>query len=52
MVWLPKLKKPGFMAGHDYQHKKAPGVKPAVLEMYGSIDKHFPDTSWIKWIEG
>ena len=46
--WLPKVKRPGWIGGHDYQHKRAPGVKPAVLEMIGEIDHHFPETSWIK----
>lgn len=47
-AWLPKVKKGLIIAGHDYQHKWAPGVKPAVLEMLGSIDRHFQDTSWCK----
>ena len=51
LTWLPKLKKPGYIAGHDYQHKWAPGVKPAVLETVGEIDHHFRDTSWIKFIK-
>lgn len=46
--WLPKIKCPGWIGGHDYQHKRAPGVKPAVLEIIGEIDCHFADTSWIK----
>lgn len=49
--WLPKVKRPGWIGGHDYQHKRAPGVKPAVLEFVGSIDHHFPDTSWIKRLD-
>lgn len=46
--WLPKVKRPGWIGGHDFQHKWAPGVKPAVLEMVHSIDNHFQETSWIK----
>lgn len=49
-AWLPKLKKPGLFGGHDYQHKWAPEVKPAVIEMFGGIDKHFQDTSWVRWV--
>jgi alkanesulfonate monooxygenase SsuD/methylene tetrahydromethanopterin reductase-like flavin-dependent oxidoreductase (luciferase family) len=49
-AWLPKVKKGLIIAGHDYQHKWAPGVKPAVLEKLGSIDRHFQDTSWCKKI--
>ena len=46
--WLPKIKRPGWIGGHDYQHKHAPGVKPAVLEMLDGIDQHFRETSWIR----
>jgi len=49
--WLPKIRKDGWIGGHDYQHKWAPGVKPAVLEMIGDIDHHFRETSWVKKIE-
>jgi len=50
LAWLPKLKKPGVIAGHDYAHKLAPGVKPAVDELLGVPDKRFPETSWAKYI--
>lgn len=46
--WSPKVKKGGFVCGHDWQHKKAQGVKPAVLETIGQPDKTFQDTSWCK----
>ena len=46
--WVPKVKRPGWIGGHDYQHKRAPGVKPAVLEALGEIDNHFSETSWIR----
>ncbi len=48
VCWLPKIKRPGWIGGHDYQHKRTPGVKPAVLEILGQIDHHFPETSWIR----
>lgn len=47
-AWLPKIKKSGFIGGHDWQHKRAPGVKPAVLKIIGQPDKTFSETSWIK----
>lgn len=47
-AWLPKIARPGWIGGHDYQNKVAPGVKSAVLEMFNTIDYHFSDTSWIK----
>ena len=45
---LPKLKKGGVIAGHDY-HKRWPGVINAVNELVGKPDKVFRDTSWIKY---
>lgn len=49
-AWLPKLKKPGYIAGHDYNHKWAPEVKPAVDSLFRRIDRYFQDTSWIKHV--
>ena len=38
-IWLPKIKKGGIIAGHDYAHhpdiKQWPGVKKAVNEFFG-----------------
>lgn len=48
--WFPKIKKTGWIGGHDYQHKWAPGVKPAVDEILGEPDARFRETSWIKKI--
>jgi hypothetical protein len=48
IAWSPKVKKGGWVCGHDWQHKKAQGVKPAVLETVGQPDKTFQDTSWCK----
>jgi hypothetical protein len=50
-IWLPKLKKPGFIAGHDYGNKSTPGVKFAVNEILGEPDAMFSDKSWVKKIE-
>ncbi len=49
-AWLPKIKKTGFIGGHDYDHKRAQGVKPAVDEIVGIPDARFSETSWIKKI--
>lgn len=46
---IPKIKKNGFIAGHDY----TPGlieVVRAVDDVLGFPDKTFSDTSWIKKI--
>ena len=45
---LPKLKKDGVIAGHDY-HKNWPGVMEAVDTLVGKPDWIYRDTSWIKY---
>lgn len=47
--WLPKVKRGGFITGHDYWNK-FPGVVKAVNELIGKPDKIFVDSSWIKRI--
>jgi hypothetical protein len=42
--WLPKIKKSGYIAGHDWTRAD---VKKAVVEELGSPDKTFSDSSWI-----
>ena len=49
-LWMPKIKKTGWIAGHDYGSKHHPGVKKAVEEMVGTPDITFKDTSWLKKI--
>jgi len=49
-MWLPKIKKNGYIGGHDYLLKCFPGVVKAVDEKFGSPDKTFEDTSWLKKI--
>ena len=46
-LYLPKLKKGGFIAGHDYDPQGWPQVVEAVHAMLGEPDKIFMDTSWI-----
>lgn len=49
--WLPKVKKHGFIAGHDYSEQESNGgVIKAVNEVLGEPDRVFEDTSWIKYI--
>jgi predicted O-methyltransferase YrrM len=43
-VWLPKVKKGGYIAGHDIHMD---GVRQAVEEMFGTSYKTYKDTSWI-----
>lgn len=46
--WLPKIKRGGWIGGHDYDNRKnAPDVKAAV-DKYFIPDKTFKDTSWLK----
>lgn len=44
-LWLPKIKKDGWIGGHDHQGKFA-GVIKAVDEI--KADYFFKDTSWLK----
>ena len=44
-AWLPKVKKGGIIAGHDYMCGW-PGVDRAVAEAFNSVD--FQDNCWVK----
>jgi predicted O-methyltransferase YrrM len=46
-LYQPKIKKGGYIAGHDYKPKWT-GVIKAVDEVLGTPDKVFQDSSWIK----
>lgn len=46
LIMLPKVRKGGFIAGHDYR-AKFPGVKKAVKEVFNKTPKTFPDCSWV-----
>lgn len=43
-LWINKISKDGFIAGHDYN---LPGVRKAVNEVFGKPEKIFIDNSWI-----
>ena len=45
-AWKPKLRKGGWLCGHDWGNE--PGVAPAVLEVLGEPDAIFSDNSWCK----
>jgi len=47
--WLPKVKKGGWIGGHDYC-KEWPGVMRAVNQCFGKPDRLFTDTSWLKQV--
>ena len=49
-LWLPKVKKGGYIGGHDYLAICFLGVVTAVDEFFGSPDMTFDDTSWLKKI--
>jgi predicted O-methyltransferase YrrM len=49
-IWLPKIKKGGVIAGHDYLSTCFMGVVMAVNEIFGKPDKVYEDTSWIKFL--
>lgn len=48
LAWLPKIKKTGWLLGHDYH--QYPGVKKAVDEIFGvcSCDYDFSDDVWAR----
>jgi predicted O-methyltransferase YrrM len=45
-AWLPKVKKGGFISGHDYR-SRFKGVIKAVNEVIGTPDQVYKDTSWL-----
>jgi predicted O-methyltransferase YrrM len=46
--WLPKVKRGGWIAGHDYTHDVSyGGVVIAVDEVFGKPQKVYRDSSWI-----
>jgi len=47
---LPKIKKGGIIAGHDYSDQYKDRVMKAVHEELGKPDKVYKDTSWIKYL--
>ena len=49
-LYLPKLRKGGVIAGHDYNEGEWPGVVRAVNETVGKPDKTYLDSSWLKAI--
>ena len=48
-LYLPKLKKNGIIAGHDYLELVWPDLVKVVTDVVGKPDKIFSDTSWIKF---
>jgi predicted O-methyltransferase YrrM len=49
LTWLPKIKKGGFIAGHDYRYDPNIGVYQAVNDIFVNNYKiiSFPDSSFI-----
>jgi hypothetical protein len=45
-AWLPKVRRPGIIAGHDYSHMHFTGVKPAVDAAFPNGVHLFADTTW------
>ena len=48
-IWLPKVRKGGILAGHDFGCRRHPGVEKAVKEAFGD-DYSVPENSWI-WVK-
>ena len=49
-AWLPKVKKGGFLAGHDFHYVSGSRVIDALRDLNISPDKIYEDSSWIKKI--
>lgn len=47
VLWLPKVKTGGILAGHDYGNAFHTGVKRSVDEAFGEPNMLFEDTSWM-----
>ena len=45
-AWLPKLRFPGILAGHDYDPARFPGVSKAVSAAFSHGVRLFADTTW------
>lgn len=45
-AWLPKIRKGGFIGGHDAAGRWGKQIKPAVQEKFSTFDM-FVDTSWL-----
>lgn len=48
-TWLPKVKKGGIIAGHDYGNRWD-GVMLAVNDKFGKPNRIFEDTSWLVFV--
>lgn len=46
--WQPKVRKGGWLGGHDYNHK-FPGVVQAVQKAFGAKVKLWPGSIWGVW---
>ncbi len=46
ILWSPKVKRSGVLVGHDYNHRKHPGVKLAVDECFPEGVHRYKDKVW------
>jgi hypothetical protein len=46
MAWLPKIKRGGYICGHDYNNSLYSGVKRAVDEIFGTQVEADSDFTW------
>ena len=45
-AWLPKVRKCGMLAGHDYSWTMFPGVIQAVEEAFGNVNREIRGVVW------
>ncbi len=48
--WRPKVRRGGWLGGHDYRSDKWPGVVRAVDEAFGGRVEHRKGTIWGVWV--
>ena len=46
ILWSPKIKQSGVLIGHDYNHRKHPGVRQAVDECFPNGIFRYKDKLW------
>ena len=46
-MWNPRVKRIGFICGHDYYQNNCNGIKEYLDREFGLPDKIFEDSSWL-----
>jgi len=49
--WHNRVRKGGYVMGHDWEHPSFPGVQQAVVEHYGDAVQGVPDPVHVWWVK-